>query len=359
MLKVEWDGYQKEVSVNKQIQVVPAYAEANEAVEVLSADGKRLRKVSSRSRRTPVTVRRGNRHNGTADTPEKKKKRSNCMERVRFRANTFHFMLHLMLMVPLYVKHQFINLWQHSVRAEVWEDFPKDAVLIEMDFAENFTIVVQDEQQAGHWVHKQVTMLICIVRYHNSDGKTIVKSFVYLSDDPHHDTWFVQHVLPLILKELPGSMGKQFKRVWISTDGAPSHFKSRFTIFFLLKLAAKLQHVQIWWDFCAPSHGKGKCFYEELVVYSVCMHLHILNFILVSRTGPWDGIGACLKNYIRLMIRTGVHLKNPDARSIFEFLVSPLSKFSRPTFARGLNNALDSIEIMWVDQTAVDRCVSD
>ena len=42
VLKVEWDGYQKEVSVNKQIQVVPAYAEANEAVEVLSADGKRL-----------------------------------------------------------------------------------------------------------------------------------------------------------------------------------------------------------------------------------------------------------------------------------------------------------------------------
>ena len=55
----------------------------------------------------------------------------------------------------------------------MWEEFPKDAVLIEMDFAENFTIIVQDEQQSGHWTHKQVTLLICILRYYDSDDKQV------------------------------------------------------------------------------------------------------------------------------------------------------------------------------------------
>ena len=40
--------------------------------------------------------------------------------------------------------HQFINLWQYSARSDVWEDFPLDVVLVEMDFTENLFIIVQD-----------------------------------------------------------------------------------------------------------------------------------------------------------------------------------------------------------------------
>ena len=57
------------------------------------------------------------------------------------------------------------------------------------------------------------------------DVSQVVKSFVYVSDDKHHDTWFVQHVLPNLIAQLP--RGYKYKRIWVSTDGAPSHFKSR------------------------------------------------------------------------------------------------------------------------------------
>ena len=63
--------------------------------------------------------------------------------------------MHLMHMVNLYPKHQFINLWQHVTRATVWEDFPQDTVLVEMDFAENLSIIVQDEEMGIHSQHKQ------------------------------------------------------------------------------------------------------------------------------------------------------------------------------------------------------------
>ena len=92
------------------------------------------------------------------DKDGKTKKKSNCLDRVRFTATPFFYLVHLISMVDLFASHQFINLWQHSSRAKVWESFPNDAVLLEMDFAENLSIIVQDEQQSGHWVHKQVSV---------------------------------------------------------------------------------------------------------------------------------------------------------------------------------------------------------
>ena len=41
---------------------------------------------------------------------------------------------------------------------------------------------------------------------------------------------------------------------YVSSDGAPSHFKNRFTISFLLKLL--LLAITVVWGFQAPSHGK-------------------------------------------------------------------------------------------------------
>ena len=59
--------------------------------------------------------------------------------------------------------------------------------------------------------------------------------------------------------------------------------------------------------------------------------------------------------HLSFITQGGVHLKNPDARSIYEFLVSSKSKFSRHGFARGLNHSLSSIVIMWVDKHDVKR----
>jgi hypothetical protein len=93
---------------------------------------------------------------------------------------------------------------------------------------------------------------------------------VYVSQDGGHDTYFVQHVM-LDLQQHYRERNMTFNNWFINTDGAASHFKSRFTfqsIFNFKKLAGAL-HVM--WETCAPGHGKG----------------------------PWDGIGAVVKRMLR------------------------------------------------------------
>ena len=43
---------------------------------------------------------------------------------------------------------------------------------------------------------------------------------------------------------------------YVFTDGAPSHFKNRFTISFLIVVYMK-EVITVMWVFNAPSHGKG------------------------------------------------------------------------------------------------------
>jgi hypothetical protein len=68
----------------------------------------------------------------------------------------------------------------------------------------------------------------------------------------------------------PGWEFPKLEKFYISTDGAASHFKSRFTLFSLFDLFKKRRAM---WQFCAPGHGKG----------------------------PWDGICAIIKNLLRRM----------------------------------------------------------
>lgn len=114
--QVEWDGYQKEVSRKQVLTTVPAYADPIKGVEVLSADGHRLRQTSASKVKGAAKSkrRRSSRHGGDSSTENqdevKTKKRSTAMERVRYRSTTLLFLTHLMLIVPLFAKHQFINL---------------------------------------------------------------------------------------------------------------------------------------------------------------------------------------------------------------------------------------------------------
>ena len=61
---------------------------------------------------------------------------------------------------------------------------------------------------------------------------------------------------------------------------------------------------------------------------------------------------------MRLIIRFGRWLKNPSAKDIYEFLVSPMSKFTRSGWASSVNSILDEIKIHWVSTDNVRRPVN-
>jgi len=91
------------------------------------------------------------------------------------------------------------------------------------------------------------------------------------------------------------ALGQHFKargitpKSWFfNTDGAPSHFKNRFTMHSLFKFKTKIGATTVVWETCAPGHGKG----------------------------PWDGIGAVIKSLIRrLELHEKIYVQG--ARDVF------------------------------------------
>jgi len=86
--------------------------------------------------------------------------------------------------------------------------------------------------------------------------------------------------------------GIQPKAWYFNTDGAPSHFKNRFTMHSLFKFKTTSGASTIVWETCAPGHGKG----------------------------PWDGIGAVVKRLLRQLEKfEKVYCNGP--RDVFVALV--------------------------------------
>jgi hypothetical protein len=192
-----------------------------------------------------------------------------------------------------YAEHKFIAVSQTARRALLKENLPKDAIMLEMDFSENYEMIHRVEMQSEYFGHQQVTLFMVITHWLGSDGELHSEAHVFLSSDKDHDTFFVQHVLSFFAKLFKD---KRFRRWYMDTDGAASHFKNRFTMRFwceIKKLLDELANevrgkeeasgesdsedgsgdagVLCMWETCAPGHGKG----------------------------PWDGLGAAIKTWIR------------------------------------------------------------
>ena len=69
--------------------------------------------------------------------------------------------------VRFLAEHLFRADWQHAqfTRMRALEPFPANTALMVLDFAENFSCSYQDEVQAAHWHHQQVTLHPIVVYY--------------------------------------------------------------------------------------------------------------------------------------------------------------------------------------------------
>ena len=80
---------------------------------------------------------------------------------------------------------------------------------------------------------------------------------VYVSRDQKHDTHMTQHAVRDWLEKRMATRCPWLKRLFIHSDGAPSHFKNKWSIHFLLDLKRELELAFLAWEFGAPQHGKG------------------------------------------------------------------------------------------------------
>lgn len=171
---------------------------------------------------------------------------------------------HILKMTPAFKEHSYVKRNQ----AQSYNNDRSDSLspgcifaLLQVDFAENYTCVSQDEIQSYHWVKPQVSLLTASLWFHQKQHACVIAS-----DSLQHNKDTVVAYIDKLLQEIP----KDVKEVRIWSDGPASQFKNRF-IANCLPILEKRYNLKISWNFFATSHGKG----------------------------PVDGIGGAVKRQVR------------------------------------------------------------
>lgn len=171
-------------------------------------------------------------------------------------------------LAPHFYKHHYIDeeqmkSYQRCVAA-VKSD--KSKAVLQIDFAENYKCVFQDEAGNAHWNQSQVSLFTAAIWTQDQ-----IQSYSVVTDDLDHSKRTIVPYIDRLFEELP----KDITSVHIWSDGPSSQFKNKF-IATALPVLEKKHKIKIFWSFFAASHGKG----------------------------PTDGTGGALKNQVWTAVRT-------------------------------------------------------
>ena len=151
--------------------------------------------------------------------------------------------------------HHFISKAQSTFLRSTKETLLPGTVIILMDFAENYSFVVQDAVQGQHWNNKQATLHPFTVYY--KEGQELkCASLCVVSDYLQHNANVVHAFLSKVLSHLKTVL--HINKILYFTDGAASQYKN------IKNLTNLCYHVsdfgiEAQWHFFATSHGKSPC----------------------------------------------------------------------------------------------------
>ena len=98
---------------------------------------------------------------------------------------------------------------------------------MQMEFAENFSFIIQDEVQSSYFSKNQATLHPFVIYVQSLNGNLLTESKRYcvISDNPLHNTEpafsYVSKIIPILKEEYP-----QFQKINYFTDGASSQYKN-------------------------------------------------------------------------------------------------------------------------------------
>jgi hypothetical protein len=153
---------------------------------------------------------------------------------------------------PKFLRHHYVKRRQSAFYHGVKALATSVKVLLQVDFAENYTCEQQDEVQAAHWNQSQVSLFTACFWTSPSSPK----GYVVVSNNLHHDKSTVStsliQLLHAFFAEYPGC-----NVLHAFSDGPSSQFKNRFMFSILQKLRVHFALHELSWSFFAASHGKG------------------------------------------------------------------------------------------------------
>ena len=153
--------------------------------------------------------------------------------------------------------HHFIAKEQARFLDEKKNGLKEGEVVVQGDFAENYTFVVQDAIQGYHWTNDQATLHPFVYYYKCQDTLT-AGSFCIISDCLTHDTVAVHCFIKELLSYLKSNVIDEVSKIYYFTDGCAAQYKNRKN-FINLVYHEQDFGVPAEWHFFATSHGKGPC----------------------------------------------------------------------------------------------------
>lgn len=152
--------------------------------------------------------------------------------------------------------HDFIATKQKEYFDQLKANLKDTEALVTGDFAENYSVVRQDEVQSGHWAKNQITIHPFVV-YFKSEGPIKHMNFAFLSDCLNHDTIAVYTFQSRLIEYLK-NINPNFKKIFYFSDGSAAQYKNRKNFIDLCyhKTDFKLDAE---WHFYATCHGKSAC----------------------------------------------------------------------------------------------------
>lgn len=153
--------------------------------------------------------------------------------------------------------HSFIAKQQAAFFSHCKESLKPGELLIQADFSENYSFILQDAAQSYHWNNSQATIHPFVVYYRHS-GEKCHLSIVIISDCLHHDTIAVYLFQKIVLSFLKEVLPCKLKKAIYFSDGAAAQYKNRKN-FLNICLHENDFGIKAEWHFSATSHGKGAC----------------------------------------------------------------------------------------------------
>lgn len=132
-----------------------------------------------------------------------------------------------------------------------------EEIVVQGDFAETYSYVVQDEIQSFHWENKQATLHPFVAYQRQEDGTLIHRNICVISDIKDHSTVTVFTFLKVVIEYLKAEF-PSVKKIHYFTDGCAGQYKNKYNFVNLchhsedFELAAEC-------NFFATSHGKSAC----------------------------------------------------------------------------------------------------
>ncbi|KAG1670077.1 Regulating synaptic membrane exocytosis protein 2 [Nymphon striatum] len=152
--------------------------------------------------------------------------------------------------------HNFISKSQSSFLSLSKDNLKDGEAIVLLDFAENYSFVVQDAVQGYYWDNSQATIHPFTV-YHKVEGSLKCTSLCVISDHMRHDTATVHAFLCEVVPFLK-SVVINIQLIMYWSDGAASQYKNYKNLQNLLKHKEDFG-ITAEWHFFATAHGKSPC----------------------------------------------------------------------------------------------------